>query len=181
MQPLFLGAESLFVWRVWAGRSLRLSDTAAVGASLSTSFPRLKMASVHFGFFLTKNLPAAPNVLLIHFWQVEKRSVTGRKTPQGQQVAGSGAGGAGRAGCAGAVCPSHFPPVLPVLGCSCTSRAGLSAGPRRAPSLTWGCLQHSPSLPIVPSRDAPAHRSDGQASSCYSLEIALPLHRLHPL
>lgn len=83
---------------------------------------------------LTKNLPAAPDVFLIHFWQTKKRSVTVRRTPKASRWLSVGLAGVA----VQELCVLAIFPLLPVLGCSCTSRAGLSALPRRAPSLTWG-------------------------------------------
>lgn len=124
------------------------------------------MASVHSGFFLTKNLPAAPDVFLIHFWQVEKRCVTERKTSQGQQVAVSVAGGAGR----DAVAVQELC-VLPTSHqCSQCRDVPVPAGlgsllcPGGLQASHGDCLQHNHSSPIAPSRDAPAHRGDGQAA-----------------
>lgn len=120
VQPLFLGVESLFVCL----KSVRREKPEAVWHSCSWSisfnfFPRLQMPSAHFFFFSsTKNLPAAPDVFLIHFWQVEKSSVAERRSSQGQQVAVSGAVGAGRGGCgsAGALCPCPLPTTAPSVG-----------------------------------------------------------------
>lgn len=137
------------------------------------------MPSVHFSFFLAKNLPTAPHVFQIHFWQVEKRSVTERKTPQGQQCQW------GRWELAGVavqeLCPCPFPItapsvrmfLIPARLSSLLCPGGLHASSHGV------CLQYSPSLPIAPSKDAAAHRRDGRAA--VTIEITLPLHRLHPL
>lgn len=143
MQPLFPGVRVWLCWRAGGERALRLSDSAAVGASLSASFPRLPMACVRILFFSLKSSCSSP---CLSNWQVEKRSVRERKPPWGRRLAGGGAVGA--AGTAAAVRewgehPS-FPPPPRTWGWSRCQRGRALRGRDGAQhSTAGGALKYS--------------------------------------
>lgn len=173
--------------------SLRLSDTATVGASLSSSFPMLQMACAHIFFIFFLKSSCGSLCLSLASWnelcdrEEEPPGPRGCSWWGGWELAGMSAVGQ-------ELCVlSCFPPLLPASGCFWNQQdwTFCSAGER------WGegaqCStprvspRYSPSLPVASPKDAPGDTEDGQAavvtqtlpykyigSSLYNSHVKLP-------